>query len=176
MWFHLMGLRAHPIRFWAKMSKALLSGLVAAIVLSACSKIGDQLDDRATAQLSGYNHTADYIHQFYVDDTWGGNVFAYSGGGKFVCCIVYPLAWREGLTAKVRWTTSSSDPNATGAAGEGQWHETIVPIERYKEPGTRLNVHFLGDGKVRLIITNGTDQAPGYPGPQLPPKPKEFKW
>jgi hypothetical protein len=156
--------------------RRILAVLLTLIALSACSKSSEQPDDKATAQLSGYNHTADYIHQFYVDDAWGGNVFAYSGGGGFVCCIVYPLAWREGLTAKVRWTTSSSDPNATGAAAEGQWHEAIVLIERYKEPGTTLNVHFLGDGKVRLIITNGTDEAPGYPGPRLPPKPKDFKW
>ena len=176
MWFHLVALRQHPIRLIPKVSKAVLPWLLATIALSACSKGGDQSDDQATAQLSGYNHTAHYIHQFYVDDAWGGNVFAYGGGGKFVCCLVYPSTWREGLMAKVRWTTSSSDPTATGAAAEGQWHEVTVPIERYKEPGTTLNVHFLEDGKVRLIITNGNDEAPGYPGPRLPPKPKDFKW
>ena len=156
--------------------RCLLVALLAVTALSACSKDGGIPDDKTTAQLSGYNHTGNYIHQFYVDGAWGGNVFAYSGGGGFVCCIGYPLTWREGLTAKVRWTTSSSDPNATGSASEGQWHEATVPIERYNVPGTTLNVHFLEGSKVRLIITNGSDDAPGYPGPRLPPKPKDFKW
>jgi hypothetical protein len=29
---------------------------------------------------------------------------------------------------------------------------------------------------VRLIVFSGSDLAPGYPGPRLPPKPKDFKW
>ncbi len=149
---------------------------VMASALSACSTEGGLPPDKATAQISGYNHTEDYIHEFYVDGAWGGNVFAYSGGGKFVCCIVYPRQWREGLTAKVRWSNSSSDPKATGADAEGRWHELVAPIERYREPGTTLNVHFLPDGQVRLIVFSGSDLAPGYPGPRLPPKPKDFKW
>lgn len=154
----------------------LLSLALMATTLSACSTDGDRPPDKATAQLSGYNHTEGHINAFYVDGAWGGNVYAYSGGGSFVCCIVYPRQWREGLTAKVRWSTTSSDPNATGPAAENSWHELTVPIEPYKEPGTTLNVHFLPDGKVRLIIFSGSDLAPGYPGPQLPPKPKDFKW
>lgn len=158
---------------WMKRVAAVMLALA---VMSACSKSDEQPVDKATAQISGYNHTEDYIHQFYVDGAWGGNVFAYSGGGKFVCCLIYPMNWREGLTAKVRWSTSSSDPNATGPAAEEQWHEAIVPIEPYKEAGTRLNVHFLQGNVVRLIISNGSDEMPGYPGPQLPPKPKDFRW
>ena len=144
--------------------------------LTACSKDSGLPDGKATAQLSGYNHTEEYIHRFYVDGAWGGNVFAYSGGGSFVCCLIYPTVWRPGLSAKVRWSTSSSDPKASGPATEPHWHEAIVPIEQYQEPGTTLNVHFLPDNKVRLIIFSGSDLAPGYPGPRLPDKPKDFKW
>lgn len=144
--------------------------------LSACSGSSPPPSETASANLSGYNHTEDYIHEFYVDGTWGGNVFAYGGGGSFVCCIAYPRQWREGLAAKVRWTTSSSDPEATGDAIKGKWHETVAPIERYTQPGTTLNVHFLPEGKVRLIITSGSAAQPGYPGPPPPVKPKSFKW
>ena len=132
--------------------------------------------DKISANISGYNHTPGYIHEFYVNDSWGGNVFAYSGGGKFVCCIVYPAQWRPELQATVKWTTSSSDPNATGDDAVGHWHEVTVPIERYAQPGTRLNVHFLPEGRVRLIIASSSDWAPGYLGPRLEPKPKDFKW
>lgn len=154
--------------------RRLISVALMVSAFTACSK--EPLPDKLTAQISGYNHTDQYIHQFYVDGAWGGNVMAYTGGGSFVCCIVYPRQWRDGLTANVRWTTSSPDPNATGPETQERWHEATVPIEAYKEPGTRLNVHFLPEDKVRLIIFSGSDGAEGYPGPRLPKKPKDFKW
>jgi len=141
--------------------------------LTACATKPDPMDDKATASITSYNHTPDYIHQFYVDGTWGGNSFAYGGGGKFVCCVVYPKAWRPGLTATVKWTTSSSDPNATGDAAKPHWHEAVVPIEKYVETGT-LHVHFLPEGKVRLIISNWVAGHPKYPGPAYPVKPADF--
>ena len=153
------------------------SAFLVALAIAACSKTdGQTTDQTATANISGYNHTSDYIHQFYVDDAWGGNVFAYTGGGKFVCCLIYPRQWKPGLQAKVRWTTSSSDPDATGDDIVGKWHEAVVPIEKYDKTGTTLNVHFLPEGQVRLLITNMSDIHPDYPGPRLPPKPKDFKW
>jgi Protein of unknown function (DUF3304) len=118
--------------------------------------------------------TGDYIHQFYVDGAWGGNVFAYGGGGGFVCCIVYPEQWQAGLKAKVRWTTSSSDPQSNDATET--WHELTVPIDKYDKPGTTLNVHFLPEGQVRLVISSMSSAHPDYPGPRLPPKPKDYKW
>ena len=156
--------------------QALVSVALTASALFAWAGGDPITSDKASANISGYNHTEDYIHEFYVDGAWGGNVFAYGGGGKFVCCIVYPREWREGLNAKVRWTTSSSDPEATGDAIKGKWHEAVAPIERYTKPGTTLNVHFLPGGQVRLIVTSGSSDQPGYPGPPSPVKPKDFKW
>jgi hypothetical protein len=151
--------------------------LLGAALLVACSKQPTgkaSKTDQMTAQLSAYNHTPDYIHQYYVDGQGGGNSYAYGGGGSFVCCIVYPKDWRAGLTAKVRWTTSSSDPKATGDAATEKWHEKTVAIDRYDKPGTRLNVHFLPRGEVKLIITSQTAGYPGYPGPDAPEKPADF--
>ena len=147
--------------------------------LAACSEDSKKRKsgakpEPAVAQLSGYNHTADYIHQYYVDGQGGGNVYAYEGGGSFVCCILYPDQWREGLSAKVRWTTSSSNPKATGPEAQETWHQKVVPIDRYLEGGTTLNVHFLPGGEVRLIITSQTAGSPGYPGPAAPVKPPGY--
>lgn len=141
--------------------------------LTACAKKQDPTDDDVAASITSYNHTPDYIHQFYVNGTWGGNSFAYGGGGSFVCCIVYPRTWRPGLTATVKWTTSSSDPNATGDAVKPHWHEAVIPIEKYVEAG-KLNVHFLPGGKVRLIISSKVAGHPEYPGPAYPVKPADF--
>ena len=132
--------------------------------------------DKMTAQINSYNHTEDYVHKFYVDGTWGGNSFAYGGGGGFVCCVIYPRRWVPGLVARVRWTTSSSDPDATGDAATEKWHEKTVPIEKYSEPGAWLSVHFLPRGEVRLIISSVVAGHPDYRGPPAPVKPKEFRF
>jgi hypothetical protein len=168
--------------FFSHSKRQALMGYVSGICLGAFLALGVVMAntpvriaaDKLTAQISPYNHTAEYIHQLYVNDQGGGNSRAYSGGGSFVCCIVYPKTWREGLTAKVRWTTSSSDPSATGDAAIGKWHEKIVPIDRYSEPGTTLNVHFLPKGEVRLVVSSKGADHPQYPGPKAPEKPKDF--
>ncbi|SPA55460.1 conserved exported protein of unknown function [Cupriavidus taiwanensis] len=153
----------------------LMTVILAALtmMIAACSKSEGRADDMAASSITAYNHTPDYIHQFYVNDAWGGNSFAYGGGGGFVCCVTYPRKWHEGLTATVRWTTSSSDPNATGDAAVGKWHEAIVSIEKYDKPGN-VNVHFLPNGKVRIIISSKGAGHPDYPGPDYPVMPPDF--
>ena len=151
--------------------RQLLSFLVLAILLVGC-KAEEPDKGPASARISGYNHTEDYIHRFFIDGSWGGNVFAYSGGGKFVCCINYPREWRPGLTATVRWSTSSSIPD--GPPGV-TWHELVVPIEYYDKLGS-LNVHFLPNHQVRLLIWNGSAGSKGYRGPDAPEKPADWPY
>jgi len=110
----------------------------------------------------------------YVNGQWGGNSRAYGGGGSFVCCVTYPRTWRPDLTATVKWTTSSSNPNATEEEGKPVWHEKVVPIDQYLKPGTRLNVHFLPNEDVRLGIWNGAAGGAGYPGPPAPEAPADW--
>lgn len=149
----------------SKYRKVLTIALLATL-LGGCS--GEEPDKGpATAQISAYNHTEDFIYQFYIDGAGGASVRAYEGGGKFVCCIGYPREWRPDLKATVRWTTSASNPKPyTGET----WHEQEVPIEYYESLGT-LNVHFLPDNKVRLLIWNGIAGSTGYRGPDAPIKP-----
>lgn len=73
-------LMAYPERrfcsscFAAFLEAALVASLVGPLV--ACSKPPEA---KPTANLSAYNHTPDYIHQYYVNDQWGGNSWAYGG-------------------------------------------------------------------------------------------------
>ncbi|BEP71894.1 MULTISPECIES: DUF3304 domain-containing protein [unclassified Variovorax] len=130
-----------------------------------------------SANISAYNHTQDYIHEFYVDGAGGGNSYPYGGGGSFVCCISFPAKWRAGLNATVKWTTSSGIPgDKRPDAIKPRWHEKVVPIEKYDEPGGLLNVHFLPNNEVRLIISNKRAGAKDYPGPASPVKPADWKW
>lgn len=148
----------------------LLCGL---LPLAACSQ-ESRLPPTATANISPYNHTSDYIDQISIDGQGGGNSRAYGGGGSFVCCISYPRQWHQGLSATVRWRTSSSDPTITHEQNVYQLHEKTVPIERYEQTGTRLNVHFLPNHNVRLIIWNGDADTEGYPGPAAPEPPPNW--
>ncbi|PIF73755.1 uncharacterized protein DUF3304 [Variovorax sp. 54] len=127
----------------------------------------------ATANLSAYNHTPNYIHEYWVNNQFDANVFAYGGGGSFVCCIVYPQRWTPGLTAAVRWSTSNSDPK--GPLNKAR-HEKTVPVDRYDRPGSTMNVHFLPDNEVRLVISNGDAYVSNYPGSPGPKKPAGFKF
>lgn len=140
------------------------------LALAACST-NERAPESYSVNISPYNHTGDYIHQFYVDGGGGGNSRPYGGGGSFVCCVSFPAEWRPGLSAHVKWTTSSGNPNDTspGAAVE-HWHEKTVPIDKYDVPGGVLNVHFLPRGEVRLIISNKGAGAKDYPGPAYPVK------
>ncbi|WP_331716795.1 DUF3304 domain-containing protein [Stenotrophomonas sp. MMGLT7] len=151
-----------------RQAKRVFAGLAFCIALASCRPAPADMPDTATASISAYNHTEDYIHQFYVDGQGGGNSYPYEGGGRFVCCIGYPRQWRPGLTATVRWTTSSGIP---GIRTEPVWHEKVVPIERYEKTGTTLNVHFLPQGEVRLLIWSGSAGSTGYKGPDAPVKP-----
>ena len=154
---------------WQCIYKTLSTVLVIAMLMG-CNKEEPDMGP-ATAQVSAYNHTEDFIYQFYIDGSGGASVRAYEGGGGFVCCISYPREWRPDLSVTVRWTTSASKPKPyTGET----WHEKIVPIDQYTAPGTTLNIHFLEQGNVRLIISNMGSGNPAYPGPQPPEKPADW--
>ena len=149
---------------------------LAALSLAACSSKKPAAESYS-ANLSAYNHTEDYIHEFYVDGAGGGNSYPYGGGGSFVCCISFPAKWRAGLNATVKWTTSSGIPgDKRPDAIKPRWHEKVVPIEKYDEPGGLLNVHFLPNNEVRLIISTKRAGAKDYPGPASPVKPADWKW
>ncbi|NNA45409.1 DUF3304 domain-containing protein [Pseudomonas lactis] len=152
----------------------LLQAVGVALLITALMGCNGEEEDKgpAIAKISGYNHTENYIHRFFINGSWGGNVFAYGGGGKFVCCIKYPREWRPDLTATVRWSTSSSDPEGPD---DVYWHEEVVPIEYYDKLGS-LNVHFLPDNKVRLLIWNGLAGSKGYRGPDAPEKPADWPY
>jgi len=139
-------------------------------LVSACGAKPKEADDTLTANIAGYNSTEDGIGQFFINGYGGGYggvaVNAYGSGG-FVCCIEYPRQWRPGLTAEVKWTTTSGLPGGDPAE---TWHEAIVPIEKYERGGT-MNVHFLSGNNVRILIWNGSPGSEGYQGPDYPQAP-----
>ena len=117
--------------------------------LSACSSG----DDLVPVKVIPYNHTDKYIHMFSVNEGGGGNAFAHSGGGSFVCCVAVPKQWRPGLKAKVRWMNE-----------DDTWNETVVDIPKYDGNNTDgFYVHFLRDGTVKVFVRRGGLRSKGYP-------------
>ncbi|GHH61491.1 hypothetical protein GCM10009090_38060 [[Pseudomonas] boreopolis] len=46
-------------------------------MMAACS--AEPESPTAEASMSAYNHTEDYIHQYYINGQWGGNSRPYGG-------------------------------------------------------------------------------------------------
>ena len=133
------------------------------LLLTGCDA-GQTRHDTIPAPLTGIDHLADHlsIQDFWVNGTSGHQA---GGGGSVVCCVKLPRQWHSGLTVVVGWGVT----NWRDCTWES--HERRVPVERYDEVGS-VRVHFLSDGKVRVISSN---VGPGiyqpnedYPGPHDP--------
>lgn len=55
------------------------SALIVVALLVGCN--GEEPDKGpASASISGYNHTEDYIHRFFIDGSWGGTFLPIAEG------------------------------------------------------------------------------------------------
>ena len=105
------------------------------------------------ASLTGYNHTDKSIGAFYVNGSWGGNIFPGTGGGKFVCCVDLPNPWHEGLSVTVEWEDE-----------DGSMHKRVVPVPQYEaRKSSGLKVHFLRSGQIKVFAGPTFLGHPDYP-------------
>ncbi|MGV5311691.1 DUF3304 domain-containing protein [Pseudomonas aeruginosa] len=140
------------------------------LLLAGCDA-GQARQDTVPAPLTGIDHLADHlsVQNFWVDGTSG---FQAGRGARVVCCVSLPRQWHPGLTVVVGW-------NVTNWRDCGwETRERRVPVERYEKVGA-MYVHFLSDGKVRVVSSN---VGPGifqpnedYPGPH-DAIPKKNPW
>jgi hypothetical protein len=148
----------------AKIFKLLLLALSLSALTACASNDGAKPDSKAGGNIVGVNYTTNYIHQFYIDDSWGGNIYPFSGGGGSVCCVMYTRKWTPDLKVQVKWTTSNGDPKSNDATET--WHNKSAPIPEFTEPG-EVYVLFFPKDEVRVYITNvgiGSKDFPGNPG------------
>jgi hypothetical protein len=133
--------------------KFVLRSLLALMFVEASVGACSSGNDMVPVEVIGYNHTDKYIHMFTVNEGGGGNAFAHSGGGSFVCCVSVPKHWRPGLQAKVRWMNE-----------DDSWNETVVGVPKYGADRTgNFNVHFMRDGTVKVFVTTYSLWNPAYP-------------
>ena len=132
----------------------LLISLSSVVMLLGCksqSSAGDGYDEVVSVRST--NHTPYNITEFYVDGVWAGGSPALGVGSGTVCCAVkIPQKWREGLTAKVRWTHSQAINDAHGKPiGETVWYESDAPILPYQNWNV-ADVHFFPDGTAKIVV------------------------
>ena len=109
-----------------------------------------------------HNHTERPISGYAVNGNWGGNAFAYGGGGA-VCC-----ARIEGDPLEVQWIKGRTGEQVR----QGVKKETVIR-EVPNPPRTRhdryLHVHFFPGDQVRLLWS----PTPGSPYKGLKEAPEQ---
>ncbi|WP_207556557.1 DUF3304 domain-containing protein [Paraburkholderia acidicola] len=138
--------------------------------LAACQQ-HDDTQDRVPVGLTGIDHLADHlsVQAFSVDGTDG---FQAGQGGRTVCCVTLPRKWRPDMNVTVGWNVTN------WRDCKGNDYEVVVPVEKYGDP-EQLWVHFMADGKVRVVSSAyGAEKAnaPGSKHPVKDPIPDKYPW
>ncbi|CAJ0694719.1 hypothetical protein LMG18102_01996 [Ralstonia mannitolilytica] len=123
------------------------------------------LDNKATVEVTGYNHMKDQsIAGFSVNGAGGPNIGPQSGGGKFNCCIEIPKRWHRGMKAKVEW---SYGYGIEGPGSQPPPQEAVVDIPEYTSEnlGT-LQVHFYDNHRVKVVVSKWALGNAEYPLPK----------
>jgi len=95
------------------------------------------------AMLTSENYTDRPIFGFWVNDFWGGNLFAMGGGG-IMCCSKF-----EGDTAKVTWILDITQQQQIQGSVEER-HELQLSLPQRGPHDQYLHVRFDPGYKVRL--------------------------
>ena len=125
---------------------------VSIVALVGCKSATQPEAKYGMVQTQAVAHTPYNVTQFYINNHWGGSAGAYGTGGGGVCCVPIPYHWKEGLTAKVRWTYSEAINDAHGKPiGETVWYESDAPILPYQNWDV-AEVHFFPDGTAKIVV------------------------
>ena len=126
---------------------------VSVVALWGCKSPPSNQSAYEVTDVVSTNHTPYNITEFYINDVWGGGSPALAAGSGTVCCAVkIPPKWREGLTAKVRWTHSQAINDIRGnPIGETVWYEYNAPILPYQNWNV-VDVHFFPDGTAKIVV------------------------
>ncbi|WP_223630990.1 DUF3304 domain-containing protein [Pseudomonas atacamensis] len=95
------------------------------------------------AMLTSENYTDRPIFSYWVNDFWGGNLFAMGGGG-IMCCSKF-----EGDTAKVTWILDITQQQQIQGSVEER-HELQLSLPQRGPHDQYLHVRFDPGYKVRL--------------------------
>ena len=163
-----------PTRYFSRVFRQLMLMSISTMILLGC-KSSEQIPNQyEMVQTQAIAHTPYNVTRFFVNDYWGGSAGAYGTGGGGVCCVPIPPKWREGLTAKVRWTHSEAINDVRGnPIGETIWYESDAPILPYQKWNV-VEVHFFPDGTAKIVVLSPENVA--NPPISDPVRPKGWKY
>ncbi len=124
--------------------------------------------------VEGYNHTATGIGEYIVsiNNSTGidiGYLGAGEGGGSSNCCVSIPRKWNSNLTVSVAWSVWKKDDK------KREFSRTISVPEYNFMDVSRLNIHFLRSGEVKVFVSKYGLRNRNYPlkGKEAELKPGE---
>ncbi len=128
--------------------------------------------------LVGYNHTEHGIGSYIVttsDGAWleAGYLDTGQGGGGMMGTVSLPRKWKPGITVTITMSTVKN--------GQDIRVEKVVPVPRYDADANYFVVHFLHDGRYKVLVTGvllGHREYPltGKEAELEPGKPLEIIW
>ncbi|WP_192564931.1 DUF3304 domain-containing protein [Pseudomonas gozinkensis] len=127
-------------RTWRRRQIAL--GVLALLLTYAAPKIIGLLRTPGV-MLTSENYTDRPIFSFWINDFWGGNLFAMSSGGITCCQKIV------GKTVRVSWIVSVTGEQFRQGMRREE-HEVVLPLPPQKRTDRYLHVRFLPEYIVEL--------------------------
>ncbi|NZA28501.1 DUF3304 domain-containing protein [Luteimonas sp. SJ-92] len=144
-------------------------------VLAACGN-GSAYTDPATGErtfgssvtLMRHNPTDTLARSGMVESAWGGPA---GTGGTAVCCVSFPVRWRQGLQAKLCRERSEPFDRENPVLGEEACdrHENVLSVHQYEKLG-RTWLHISSDSEVLVIPSMVGPGHPEHHGLDFPAK------
>lgn len=113
------------------------------------------VEETVIASVNPYNFTDVAVVDLFVDEQWGGEVDAHSGGGTSVCCVLIPKKWRQDLAVHVKWK-KTADP---------KWYAATAKVPAYTETAG-LQVLFLPNDEIKVYVNDYWPCSAKHPMPK----------
>jgi len=165
----------HPLWRWLLVIAVRLAvaSLITFIALSLIGIFASQYASIGSFNLMGFNRTDRVVYSFYVNDSWGANLFEHSGGGKATCCMSIP---HDSKTVRVKWILSWNTMDEANRHAPMETYEADVPIPSNLDLGddNYLQVYFFPGNKIGVHYGQSTlasDVQPQVTGTRMPDTP-----
>jgi len=165
----------HPLWQWILVIAARLAvvSLILFIALSLIGIFASQYAPIGSFNLMGFNRTDRVVSAFYANDSWGGNIFEYGGGGKATCCMSIP---HDSKTVRVKWILSWKTMDEANGRIPRETYEADVPIPPIPD-GRRsgyFQIYFFPGNKIGAAfdpLPGESDIQPQVTGTRMPDTP-----
>ena len=147
--------------------------LITFLALSLIGIFASQYAPIGSFNLMGFNRTDRVVYAFYVNDSWGANIFEHGGGGSATCCMSIP---HDSKTVRVKWILSWNTMDEANRRAPMETYEADVPIPPIPD-GRRsgyFQIYFFPGNKIGAAfdpLPGESDIQPQVTGTRMPDTP-----